>query len=246
MKRILALIISVATVCAFASCDKTDEKSEAESSLASTESSQDTAGELIDGLYSASFEDFEFGVTEDNVYKSSFGGLKFTAPENYVFSTQEEILQMMNIGAEALGDMSELYAEVAKQTTVYDMMAKNIVTGDNIIVMYENLTAYGQNAATAYDENTYLDAMDAQFAVLNQNGLVYTAKERQNVTIGGKDFVKAPYTCNYETYGTEVEQTYYVAKNGDYMTAIIFTAGVAGQNTDLSAIESCFEAYSAE
>ncbi len=224
------------------SSDDTEE-SENESSESSDESSE-SSDEISEDEDSSSdnevLSDFVMGTVEDNVYTSSFGNLTFTAPDNYVFYSDEEILDLMDLGADLLyDDASELYAELAQQTTIYDMVAQDSETGDNVIIMYENLEAYGSGIADLYDVDTYIEALDTQMESLASSGMTFTKTDAADVTFCGQDFVKTEYTFTMESYDYTTSQVYYINKNGDYMTVIILSAGAYGDG-DLSALESCF------
>ncbi|MCD8187046.1 MAG: hypothetical protein LUD57_00130 [Ruminococcus sp.] len=219
------------------------EESENESSESSDESSE-SSDEISEDEDSSSdneaLSDFVMGTVEDNVYTSSFGNLTFTAPDNYVFYSDEEILDLMDLGADLLyDDASELYAELAQQTTIYDMVAQDSETGDNVIIMYENLEAYGSGIADLYDVDTYIEALDTQMESLASSGMTFTKTDAADVTFCGQDFVKTEYTFTMESYDYTTSQVYYITKNGDYMTVIILSAGAYGDG-DLSALESCF------
>lgn len=249
MKKVIAILLALASVMSFSACEDKDEEPASISSVEeATEADKDNElEEAIKKNYSASFEDFEFGVSENGVYTSNFGGIKFNAPEGYIFSTREEILKMMNLGAEFLDDdMLDMYSLVAQQTTVYDMLAKDAVTGDNVIVLYENLRAYGENAPDVYTAELYVDAMDAQFETMN-TGIVYTPVSRENVTLAGKEFLKAEYSCQYEIMGdASMTQIYYVRKDGDYITGVIISTGFGDKSLSVEELEDCFEAVDAE
>lgn len=217
------------------SSDDTEE-SENETSESSDESSDDTDSSSDNEILS----DFVMGTVEDNVYTSSFGNLTFTAPDNYVFYSDEEILDLVDLGAKLLyDDASELYAELAQQTTIYDMVVQDSEIGDNVIIMYENLEAYGSGIADLYDVDTYIEALDTQMEFLASSGMTFTKTDAADVTFCGQDFVKTEYTFTMESYDYTTSQVYYITKNGDYMTVIILSAGAYGDG-DLSALESCF------
>lgn len=247
MKKLFAVLLALVSVMSFSACEDKDEKpSEIHSSAEETVKNNELE-EAIKENYSASFEDFEFGVSENGAYTSNFGGIKFNAPENYIFSTREEILEMMNMGTEILDDdMLDMYSLVAQQTTVYDMLAKDAGTGDNVIVLYENLRAYGENAPDVYTAELYVDAMDTQFETMN-TGIIYTPVSRENVTLAGKEFLKAEYSCQYELMGdVSMTQIYYVRKDGDYITGVIISTGFNEKSLSAEELEACFEAVDAE
>jgi hypothetical protein len=184
--------------------------------------------------------DFEIGSVDDNVYTSNFSGITFTAPDGWSFSSEEEILQMMNLGSSVLSDKAQLYTEIAQQTTIYDMMASNATTGDNVIVLYENLNAYGSGVADAYDVDTYIDVLDSQMESLASSGITFEKKDSGKVTLSGREFSKVEFDTTYETYGYTAKQAYYIAKEGDYIIAVVSTLGQYSDEDDLSVFEEYF------
>lgn len=284
MKRKLALLLAMLSVCMFSSCgDSGDDKSSSssESSSVSESSSEDESSEssdkedksseIDDSENESSEEDeksetsenedessevsdpessesgaegsdggFTLGKVENGVYTSEFSGLSFTAPDNMSFASEEEILSMMNLGSELLDDSRvDLYMEIAKQTTVYDMVASDPLTGDNVMVMYENLSSYG-NSAASYDVDTYVEALEAQMDMLASSGLTYEKKSSGTVNLSGIDFVKVEFEANYENYGYTTTQAYYVAKQDDYIIAVITTLGMMSDAEDASVYEQYF------
>lgn len=252
MKKLLAMLTAVISICAFTGCsDSKDENKDFTSSGKSSaadekdsgaedkkESNNDDAGSSS----GKSFDDFEFGSIDGNVYSSPFSGLCFTAPEGWEYSSQEQILQMMNLGTDMLGDKGELYKTIAQQTSIYEMHCINPISGDNMIIMYENLNAYA-NIADSFDNDSYLDAVMTQFEALEASGIIHELESKENVTVAGKEFLKADFNCTNETYGYSTSQSYYIAKDGEYMTILLGTLGTASELDSISELESCFSPY---
>ncbi|MBQ8297293.1 MAG: hypothetical protein IJX77_05870 [Ruminococcus sp.] len=223
--------------------DAEEEREKAEEEISESEEAiNEIIGEDDSDDEDADGSEFVMGSVDGNVYTSSFSGLKFTAPDGYVFSTEEEILEMMNIGTEIMGDKGELYMELAEQGSIYDMVAQDPVTGDNVMIMYENLGAYGSAVADAYDVDTYLEAVELQFEGLESSGIIYEKANESDVTLGGREFRKVEFSCHYETYDLTTNQAYYIAKDGDYMTVVIASLGVNSAMSDVSEFEQYFSA----
>ncbi|MBQ8297294.1 MAG: hypothetical protein IJX77_05875 [Ruminococcus sp.] len=216
---------------------------EAEETAAAEE--EDTESDDYSAGYATDFADFEFGTVTDNVYTSSFSGLKFTAPDGYVFSTQEEILESMNIASDLIGgEKGELYQEVAEQASVYDMVAKNAATGESVAIMYENLNAYGEGYSDLFDVPTYVETLVTQFEGLASSGFIYEKIDEKQVNLGGREFTKVEFSCEYSGYSTT--QAYYLAKDGNYMTIVLIQPGVGGGISSASELEPSFTPYTGE
>lgn len=95
MKKILGLLLVFTLL--LTSCTNNNEKS-----LPATDSKETEATENIEPIKKSTFE------IKDNDVLIGETGLKFTIPENYKQYTNEEILETLELGNEALGsEMTE-------------------------------------------------------------------------------------------------------------------------------------------
>lgn len=184
---------------------------------------------------------FSLGTVNGNVYSSDFSGVTFNLPDNMVFADDEEIMSIMDITGDFLGDKAAALLEISKKSTIYDMLARDVVSGDNIQVMYENLSLYGQSVADAYDVDMYLQAVTKQFAALENSGIKVTEKGRSTIKLGDQDFTKVELETYYETYDFTATQAYYIKKIDDYMLSIVITLGVDSSAGGLEEYENLFE-----
>lgn len=187
--------------------------------------------------------DFAMGEVTNGVYSSDFSKMTFTAPDGWTFSSQDEILQMMDVGLDISGEVSEvnggdaeLNKKILEKTTIYDMVAMNELTGENVIIMYENIPAYGLDPK----EYTVDDYMENAVKMLNSvDSIQYTQSgEKETVTLGDREFVKTTFEASMPELNYTTSQTYYVSQIDDFMMSIVSSAGIAG--TDMSTYESCF------
>lgn len=241
--------------CTFISCgSKNDSSSSSESSVEessesseiseeSSESSEESSEESSGSEAASSIDGFEFGTVENGIYTSSFNGMSFTAPEGFEFSSEEEILSMLDIGTDIIGgDNADLYKELASKTTIYDMMAQNASTGESVIIMYENLTAYGYDVDD-FTIDDYVTAMESQFSLAASSGVNYESAGSGTATLCGKEFKRYDYNCEMTSYNYSTTQSYYLSLENGLITGIIVSKGISENEAPF--YEACFSEYTA-
>jgi len=174
------------------------------------------------------------GAIEDNVYSSAYAGLVFTAPDGWVFATDDELADLMDLSTDAMSDaVMEFSDEALKKQVLYDMQAKDSSTGTNVLLLYENLALTGN---TGISETNYLEQTIKQFEAAD---VQYTFGEITETELCGQTYqmVQAEMT----DYG--VIQYYYARKIDKYMLCIVTSLPAAGDET---AIMDCFTVYEAE
>jgi hypothetical protein len=77
--------------------------------------------------------DYERGILTETSFESKYLDIRFILPEEFVMATEEDMLQMMGIGA----DITGVNKEIVKLTTVYEMMASSVIGYPNVIIMVE-------------------------------------------------------------------------------------------------------------
>ena len=129
MKKLLALLLAIVMASLMVACFPNDDEKATDANK-TVEESETNAPESTPNITRGTFE--------GDIYTNSSLGFKFTKPASWVFSTDEEIAAMVNLGAE------KIYGENFEQTlktssAVYDMMVVDSLTGTNFNVGYENL-----------------------------------------------------------------------------------------------------------
>ncbi len=216
--------------------DESDDASEEESDDVSEEESDDVSEEESDDMSEEESKNeneqkvISRGVISGDVYHSDFSGLSFNKPSNWYYATDAELAEMINVGAEML-DQSEFQQSMAKLASVYDMLAKDPISGATIMVVYENL-AFSGNASM--NEVDYFDALKQNLSL--QSVISYSFGAMSTVSIGDNTYYKLNVIGNYN--GAMVCQSYYVRKIGEYMLSIITTSSSAD---GLAEIESLLD-----
>lgn len=171
------------------------------------------------------------GTIEGDVYTSEFADIKFTKPENWVYSTDEEIAQVMNVGAEIL-EQSEFEKNAAELTTVYDMMVKDVLWGNNVSVGFENLQL---SQASNITVEQYIDTIKT-LMVQQASAMNYEFGDTAEVALGEQTYTRLPAIGSYS--GISFEQYMYLRKEGTYM--IVITVSVF-DGTEASTFEAMFQ-----
>ena len=171
------------------------------------------------------------GDRSETEYSSEWAGLRYKLSSSMVMATDEELNSMMELGADALGDDAKLKTELAKLTSVYEMMAVNTSDQSNIIICTEKL------ALSNMSESQYLDAVKTQTEELYQDYSI-TYSEAGEREVCGLQFSEMSYVVDYS--GATLHQTYLVRKIDNRMYGIILSyAGEAA----LDSLLAGFSAY---
>lgn len=198
MKKWLCLLLSLVTVLLLVACDP-----------ASSNGDQKNEGqkEKIEPTR---------GTVEGDVYKNEYLGFEFTKPESWVYATDEEIADVVDLGAEMI--VGENFKEALKNNpSVYDMMVVDTITRTNISIGYENLAKTLSTNATV---EQYIDALKSQLAGVS--GMTVTFPQTyETAKLGQTEFTKV--VCSVTAQGTPMTQVYYVSKTDGYMSFVIVT-----------------------
>lgn len=150
-------------------------------------------------------------IDENNVYKSEYAGITFTLPEGFKYASDQEIADMMNVGAEILSEGKNDLTKVLEQTALYDMVAQDATYGTSVMVMFEKATA---NVSVDY----YLKNVKKGLESVTDMGYV-VSDDITTETVGGKEY--KVLTATIPTYG--LTQKYYTQKKDGYFIDILIT-----------------------
>lgn len=258
LKITMAFLLALCTLTGCGNDSKSDEKSDKKSKAETTTVAEDTteekATESEEGTTAKSDEettdadngsspsaaegtDFKRGVVDGNVYTNEFSGIKLTAPDGWKFADDETILQMMNLGAEtAYSSNADAVKKIVEQATISDALCMNATSTQNITIAYENLN---KNIALSTDTTAedYYAILEKQLAAIPT--ITYTKESGpETIQMAGKDFLKAVFKA--EMNNIELEQAYYLRREGDFILAISCTA--YNMDEDISTFENYFSA----
>lgn len=173
------------------------------------------------------------GERTDTEYSSEWAGLRYALSDNMVMATEEELNEMMDLGAEALldGDSGSKLVDYAKLTTVYEMMAVDLTDQSNIIICAEKL------ALSGVTEKQYLEAVQTQMEDV-YSGYTVTYGDITERELCGMTFSEMSYLVDYG--GASLYQTYLVRKLDNRMYGIVLSYS---EETRLEALLEGFSAY---
>lgn len=183
---------------------------------------------LLAGCAAANSQALELtrGTVEGDTYTSEFAGITFTLPEGWIFGTDQELAELMNMTADTMAEEGQgMTAEMMKQQTIFDMMAKDPATGNNVLVQIENLAA---SMSTNMTVEQYVDVTIESTAGLA--GYDFAVGETSAKTLSGQEYTYLPIHEN--TYG--FDQNLFVRKVDKYMVNVMVT--LMNSDTDLDAI----------
>ena len=175
---------------------------------------KNVADKAVEKLSAKNDPKISLGSWNENTYTNDFLGISYTMPDGWVRKTDEEILEDMELGAELIGNNSELNKKIAELTSVTYFMTSDITTGNNIIVMSEK--TYSSNITT----DKYMDAVVKNIQKVDT--INYTIGERKEETINGFKYESLDLSAVSD--GITINQKYYVRKNGRYFISVVVTS----------------------
>lgn len=172
--------------------------------------------------------EISMGNWNNNVYTNDFLGLKFNLPEGWTYSSDEEIAEMMNLGAELLNDDQKAAAELAKLTSVTYVVANNPNTGNNVTIMSEKPA---MEVTTEY----YINQLKTQLAAVES--INYEIGNISKETVADREYDTLTVTANVS--GIELTQKYFVYKMDEYFVCLLITT--TNGDTDINNIVKSFK-----
>ncbi len=246
MKRIAAVLLAMTLLCGLAGCGKSSSRPSdgaphvpaprAPSSAASSSEPEPntSAGEGA----SLEAEDYLGSWSEDKVYSNKALGLSYALPEGWLYASEEELLDMMDmiLDSDILSERGKMMTELGKNRVIYAMMTADAVTGNNIQLMFESME--GVIGGGSMDEKTYARILAAQQdQVLNlDNVSAIDTGDPYDAQLGGQDFLVLPIETTMSDDSKAI-QWMYLRRVGERMGVITVTSM---DGADAEAILSAF------
>lgn len=232
MKKLMALILALLLVLSLGSCGGSPsgtvtpaESSEPEQAAEPVETEEpEQAAEPEEPAQPE--EALEIGTVQGGTYTNEFLGITCTLGEEWTIASEEELLDMAGLTADAIAD-EDLAETIQNSGLIYDFYA---TAQDGLISLNVVIEDLGVLYGLALDENGYLEASQEELAqAMESIGL-----EDGEVTIGTMTFAGQDHGCS-QVVGTLYEVPFYetqvCVKVGNYMavvTAASFQEDVTG------------------
>lgn len=173
---------------------------------------------------------FVQGVRTDSTYSNETIGIQIDLTDDYVMATDEEILQMMQLGADVILDpeQSKSLIDISNITMLYEMMATNPSTGATVLVGAEKPLLSGMS------QEQYVDANVRQIKeYLNVDEVT-----QDSVEMCGKEWDIVAYEMDFS--GITLNYYLLITKAGDRFAMINFTVLDEESLDELSSLVSCY------
>ena len=154
-------------------------------------------------------DEFQQGIRTEKSYINESIGIRIDLDENYVMATDEDLQTMMGLGAEVL-EVDKKLLDIAKITTIYDMMAANPADGSSVMVMAEKVML------SSMTMDQYMSALLSQFKELGAD-----AEIDEPIEFCGHNWQTIFYEIN--TSGVNAMAVSYLDRIGDRVVMIQFS-----------------------
>ena len=210
MKRLTALLLVLAVLVMLAGCDAREMAKKVADTIKAISAMSEFIGEGVEKI------EISRGTINGNIYENKYMGYTFEKPDSWVYATDKEIAESLEIGVENF--VKEDFKNIAENNvSIYDMMVVDESTGTNICIGYENLALLSQTDIT---EEQYMEALRQQFSSVTTMTVEFDRKTTK-VKLGDVEFTRA--ICVLQTGGTYLQQIYYIHKIDNYMGFAIVT-----------------------
>ncbi len=159
------------------------------------------------------YETYVRGEWEENIYTNDFVGLTFTYPEGFTLLTDEELINMFEIELDdsKFDEQKDNFEEAMElATTFFDFTLMNYNTGENVMLMVEDLTKTNSIDVTT---DVYMDLfIENLISVLEYS---FVIGDKYDVVIAGETYRVVDVTIEDMAI-----QKVYIRKKSKYMIAL--------------------------
>ena len=171
------------------------------------------------------------GETKDNCYRNDFLGLSCTLPSEWVFYTEEEILELNDIVKDAVDE--DVADKLENANIIYDMYASNPNDYSSVNV---NMEKYSAVQIASLNLKTVLESQFETIIDTYENmGYTNVQIEYEKISVDGKEFDGAVITADIADY--EFSSVVFCFKKGRYLANV--TVGALSTEA-LESILGCF------
>lgn len=168
---------------------------------------------------------FQRGVRTDKSYINENIGIRIDLDDNYVMATDDDLYNLMGLGAELL-EVDEKLLDLAKISTIYDVLASNPVDGSSVMVMAEKVMLSNMTM------DQYMAALLEQF-----KGLGAEAAIDEPVSFCGHEWHTVIYAISAS--GVDAMAVSYLDRIGDRVVMIQFSGTSEESLLNAAGLMSC-------
>lgn len=214
MKKLISILMCVVLVFSLAACtgvknnDADTTVPDASIIKQTTEKPETTEAKPVEKKISR-------GIVSENVYTSEFLSVTFEKPEEWIYATDEEMAQLVDLGQDII-ELNSLEKMLSETATVYDMSASDD-KGNSVMICYENtmLTALREITEDEFEQQLKVNLAKVE-------GYDYEYVSSEDVTLGEGEFKKIVFTVTVENI--TLSQAYYIKVIGKYAASVIITS----------------------
>lgn len=200
MKKLLALTLALLMVFSLVACGGGDKAGKKDDTPSGDKSS------------------FAFGKVSGTTYENEFIGVGCTLPSDWLFYSEEEIIEANNLVVDSLdGDIKDI---IESATVLYDMFAQSPTGQNNVNVVLEKVPQIKLDTLNIKQNFELL--LPTLKATYEQIGFTDINASVVNKTIGGKELPTAVMTAN--AAGQQVKMYQFAVKCDGFLASITVTA----------------------
>ncbi len=211
MKKVLCLFLAVIMLVSLCGCFGDNKTDDVRGDITSGNHSQNTS--QINSQ-NESEPEFSLGKTTNNRYNNDFLGISCTLPSEWVFYTDEQILELNNI----VGDVvdKEVADRLKNANIIYDMFAAYQTEGSNININLEKVNAV--QMITLDIKQTLEAQVDTIKSSYQNMGYTDIDVKYQKVKVDGKEFDGLKITAKIQ--GIDFYGCVFTFKKSNYLANI--------------------------
>lgn len=156
----------------------------------------------------------ERGARDNVSYKNETIGITFNLPSGWIFYTDEEIAEAMDVSVDMLKDKDLIDSNKIKN--IIEFIAVNTYNGNNINMAIEKLGLFNRGISVEKYIKKTKEQMKEQNASAN-----YEFYDVEQANLGDAEFDRLKATATYS--GTNITQYMYIKKVGIHMVIITAT-----------------------
>lgn len=156
----------------------------------------------------------ERGARDNVSYKNETIGITFNLPSGWIFYTDEEIAEAMDVSVDMLKDKDLIDSNKIKN--IIEFIAVNTYNGNNINMAIEKLGLFNRGISVEKYIKKTKEQMKEQNASAN-----YEFYDVEQANLGDVEFDRLKATTTYS--GTNITQYMYIKKVGIHMVIITAT-----------------------